>query len=233
MALPLLIGGIQAGLGAVQGIAGFFQNRKARKELEKLQTPTYTPARSITDYFNEAKQRYNTSPYASTLYNTQMQNIGRSTASGIAGLQGRRSAIGGIASIIQNQNDAMLKAAAGAEQQRDQRFSQYGQASGMMGQEERQAFQVNKMLPYEKQYNLLASKASGGSQLMNAGLSNIAGGLSTYGQMNLYDKYLSSGTGGLQDSPYWGQSDPTGNNWYGKDRDIQASTYKVPRARTY
>lgn len=178
---PLTImAGAQAIGGIAQGITGFFGGRKARKQLENLQTPTYTPAKSISDYYAEAKQRYNTSPYASTMYNTQMQNINRNTAQGIAGLQSRRLGIGGISSLIQGQNDAMLKAAGAAELQRDQRFGQLGAASQAMAGEERQAFNINKMMPYERRYNLLAMKAQANNQLLNAGMQNVMGAGQTY-----------------------------------------------------
>lgn len=181
----------QAVGGLVQTGIGLIGARKARKQLENLQTPTYTPAKSISDYYAEAKQRYNTSPYASTLYNTQMQNINRNTAQGISGLQSRRMGIGGISSLIQGQNDAMLKAAATAEQQKDQRFGQYGQASSAMAGEERQAFNINKMMPYEKKYNLLAMKAQANNQMANAGMQNVAGA----GQSYMYGRALSQGGG--------------------------------------
>lgn len=222
--MPVIAGGAQAVIGLGQTIFGGIQARKARKALEKLQTPTYTPARSISDYYSEAKQRYNTSPYASTLYKTTEQGIGRNINKGISALQDRNMGIGGISSIIQAANDATLKAGIAAEQQQSQNFAQYGQAAGMMGQEERQAFNINQLMPYEKKYNLLAAKASGGSQIMNAGISNIGGGLSTYGQMKMADKYY-SGIGGERQ----GEQDDS----YGQDRYLPPSTYRVPRARTY
>src|SRR5215213_5600217 len=93
-------GMIQALMGAGQAIRqqqggilqmgiGLFGGRRARKALEGLQSPAYTPAKSISDYYTEAKQRYNLSPYASTLYNAQTQSINRNTAQGIAGLRDR------------------------------------------------------------------------------------------------------------------------------------------------
>lgn len=162
--------------GMLQMGIGFLGGRRARKALEGLQSPTYTPAKSISDYYTEAKQRYNLSPYASTLYNAQMQNINRNTASGIAGLQSRRLGVGGLSALIQGQNDATLKAAVAAEQQRDQRFGQYGQAAGAMAGEERRAFDINKMMPYERRYNMLAQKAQGYNQMFNAGMQNYFGG---------------------------------------------------------
>lgn len=211
-----LMAGAQAIGGLVQTGMGLFGGKKARKQLENLQTPTYTPAKSISDYHAEAKQRYNTSPYASTMYNTQMQNINRNTNQGIAGLQSRRLGIGGISSLIQGQNDAMLKAAAGAEQQRDQRFSQYGQAANAMAGEERQAFNINQMMPYEKKYNLLAMKAQGNNQMANAGMQNLYGAGQTYMAGKSFAGNSASG------SPDYSQYE------YGSPR---ASTYRVPLAK--
>ena len=85
--------------------------------------------------------------------------------------------MGGISAIIQGQNDAQLKALAAAEQDQNQKFSQLGSASQAMGAEERQAWNINKMLPYQTKKDILTQKAAGGAQLMNAGIQNISNGL--------------------------------------------------------
>lgn len=177
--MPVTLGIGTAALGAIQSGIGFFQGKKARKQLENLQTPTYTPAKSISDYYNQALSRYQQSPQQSNLYKMQAQNIARGTAQGISGLQDRRSALAGISGLIQGQNDAQLKALAASEQDQNQKFSQLGSASQAMAGEERQAFNINKMLPYQKKYDILSQKAGGGAQLMNAGLQNIYGGLTS------------------------------------------------------
>lgn len=199
---------------------GFFGGRRARKKLEGLQSPTYSPVKSISDYYTEAKQRYNQSPYSSTLYNTQMQNLNRNTAQGIAGLQSRRLGIGGISSLIQNQNDASLRAVTAAEQQKEQRFGQYGQAAGAMAGEERQAFNINKMMPYERRYNQLAQKAAGYNQMFNAGLSNYFGGMQS-GAMAAGNAAAGGGQGYGSSNDY--------SSYEAIDR-VRPSTYKVPLA---
>jgi hypothetical protein len=206
--------------GMLQMGIGFFGGRRARKALEKHQgeSPVYTPVKSISDYYTEAKQRYNQSPYASTLYNTQMQSIGRNTAQGIAGLQSRRQGIGGISALIQGQNDATLRAAGAAEQQREQRFGQYGQAAGAMAGEERQAFNINKMMPYERRYNMLAQKAQGYNQMFNAGLQNVYGA----GQAGAV---YGSGLSGQGSAP---QADDYSS--HEAISRVRPSTYKVPLA---
>lgn len=174
---PLALAGIGAAIGGVQSIIGGIQGRRDRKALENLQTPQYEKSRSITDYYNQALGRYQQSPYQSNLYKMQAQNIARGTAQGIAGLQDRRSALAGIPALVQGQNDAYLKAAAAAEQQQSQNFAQLGAASQAMAGEDRQAFNINKMLPYQTKANILTQKASGDAQLVNAGLQNIYGSL--------------------------------------------------------
>jgi hypothetical protein len=223
--LQALIGAGQAvkqqQLGLIQGVTGFFGGRRARRALEGLQSPTYTPAKSITDYYAEAKQRYNASPYESTLYKTQQQGIGRNVSRGIAALQGRRSAIGGISSLIQGANDASLQAAAAAEQQREQRFSQYGQAAGAMAGEERQAFNINKMMPYQTRYNQLSQKAAGYNQMLNAGLQNYFGG----GQAG--SVYAGSALGNMSG----GANSPEDYSSYEAIGRVRPSTYKAPLAK--
>lgn len=211
-----ILSGAQAVGGLIQTGVGLIGARKARKQLEGLQTPTYTPAKSISDYYNQALSRYQQSPQQSNLYKMQAQNIARGTAQGIAGLQDRRSALSGISGLIQGQNDAQLKALSAAEQDQSQKFSQLGAASQAMGAEERQAFNINKMMPYEKQYNLLAMKAQANNQLTNAGLQNIYGA----GQSYLMGKSMSSDqtTSPVDYSKYE----------YGNPH---ASTYKVPLAK--
>lgn len=166
----------QQQLGLLQSAIGFFGGRRAKKALESQQTPIYTPAKSISDYYNQALQRYQESPYQSNLYKMQAQNIARGTAQGLSALQDRRSALAGVSGLVQGQNDAMLKATAAAEQQKEQRFGQLGAASQAMGAEERQAFNINKMLPYQNRRDILQQKAGGYAQMLNAGLSNFFGG---------------------------------------------------------
>jgi hypothetical protein len=175
--MPVTIGLVSAGIGGIQSLIGGVKGRKARRELENLQTPQYEKSRSITDYYNQALNRYQQSPTQSNLYKMQAQQIARGTAQGLSSLQDRRSALAGVPALVQNQNDAYLKAAATAEQDQNQKFAQLGAASQAMGTEDRQAFNINKMLPFQRKSDILGQKAAGYTQLMNAGMQNIYGGL--------------------------------------------------------
>jgi len=178
----------QAAMGTIQSIAGMIQQKKATKALEKLQTPTYNQSGSILDYYNKALQRYNVNPESTNLYKMQQQNIQRNLAGGITALGDRRSALSGINRLVAGADDASLKANVAAENERNQRFGQLGSATGMKADEEMKDFQFNKLAPYEKKYNLLAMKASGGTQIANSGFSNMFGGLNSMSQTGMLNK---------------------------------------------
>jgi len=193
--ISLAAGATQAGIGLLQGLFGGRKARKAQKELENLQTPTYDPNQSILSYYNNALQRYNVNPYNSTLYKTQQQNIGRGVNQGIGALNDRRSGLAGIASLIQGQNDSLLKAGIAAENQKDQRFSQLGSATNMKVADDLRGFQYNKLAPYEKKYNLLAMKAGANAKTANDGLQNIFRGLTSMGDAYKFNQQ-NGGSGG-------------------------------------
>ena len=189
MPVALIPAGLQAAGGIFQTIFGGIKTHKALKALEGLQTPTTTANKGIQDYYNQALQRYNINPYQSQQYNYATQNAARTTAAGLNALQDRRSAIGGIGRLAAIQNNANLQAGIQAENQRNQNFNQLGSATQMKAADDQNVFNINKMMPYEKQLQLLGMKASGGTNLMNAGLSNIFGGLQN-GSMIMSDKLL-------------------------------------------
>jgi hypothetical protein len=190
---------LAAGLAIGQGVMGLAQTilggsaaHKAQKQMEGM-VNNYQPNQSIMDYYSKALNRYNVNPYNSNLYQMQSNNIQRGTASGINALQDRRSALAGVSSLVQGQNDGLLKAAAAAEGQQGQALNQLGQATGMKAQEDSKKFDMK--------YNLLAMKAGGNNQTMNAGIQNMFGGMG--GLANMGSAGLlggSSGGGGRSQS---------------------------------
>lgn len=191
MPLPFLAAA-QMGIGAIQGIAGLIQNKRATKQLENMQSPTYTQNKSILDYYNKSLAKYNVNPYNTDLYRMQEQQANRGMASGLGALQGRGQALAGVNQLVQGRNDSLLRAGAEAEQLQRQDLNRLGQAAGMKTAEDQRAFEINQMQPFERKYNLTASKAGGGADIMNAGLSNIFGGASTLNQTNMLDRAYGS-----------------------------------------
>lgn len=187
----------QAGIGTIQGVLGMIQAKKAQKQLEKLQSPTYKQSAGILDFYNKALSKYNVNPYQSDYYNEQKQLGQRNLASGLSALSGRGMALAGVNSLVQNNSDRMLKAGVNAEQMQRQDLSQLGQAAQLKAGEEQAAFNQNEMLPYQNKFNLLAQKASGGNQIANSGLSNVFGGLQGIGDANMVNKMYGSSSGGM------------------------------------
>lgn len=165
----------QTALGVGQTL--FSGKHKAEKKLEKLQTPTTDPNKSILGYYNTALQRYNTNPYQSQQYQYANQKSNQNFATGLNSLQGRGSAVGGIAKLTALKNDADLRAGAQAEQSQNQRFGQLEGATQMKAADDMRVYQQNVLAPYEKKYNLLAMKAGGANKTAGAGIQNIFGGL--------------------------------------------------------
>jgi len=194
----------QGAVGLAQTVGGWIQQRKATKALEKLQSPQYAQNKSILDYYNQALARYNVSPTDSAMYKRQTRDIDRGVSTGINALQDRRSATAGLSSLIRGASDARLDANVAAEQQRDQRFSQLGGATQMKVGEDDKAFHINQQQPFERKYNLLAMKAGGGNQIMNAGIANTFGGLQSYQNTAMLDKMY----GGNGASKNWWENRP-------------------------
>lgn len=198
---------VAAAVGAVglgTTIFGDIKAHKAQNQLANMKGPAYTPSQSISDYYNKALQRYSVNPYQSAAYQQQLQQIQGTTAAGLAGLQDRRSAIGGVGALTQNQNNAQLGATGMAEQQQGQNLAQLGQAAGAQTGQQQQAFDINQQQPFVRNYNLQAMKAGGYNQIANAGLQTFGGAVNSYMQSNALGKYLGNQGGGQQQAPVGG-----------------------------
>ena len=214
--VSLGIGATQFGIGALQSLIGGNKQKKAQEALENLQTPTYNANSSILDYYNKALQRYNTNPYQSQQYQYGIQEGNRNQAAGVNALQGRNSAVGGISRLIALSNNNALQTGISAENEQNQRFGQLGGATQMKSADDQYGFQINKLMPYQKQLDLLTAKAGGGGQVLNAGLSNIFGGLS-----GAASNFLGNDNGSANNSNN-GNASNSNSSWYSnpKSRNI-------------
>lgn len=192
---------LQTGLGIGQLL--FSGKRKAERNLERLQTPTYGGNQGISNYYQQALQRYNTNPFQSQQYQTALNSSNRATATGLSALQGRGSAIGGISRLAALQNDAALRAGAVAEQTQNQRFGQLAGATQMKAGDDFRQYQQNVLAPYEKKLGLLSAKASGANKTAGAGIQNIFGGLNGIQQQSQLDQIYGDGNNGGGYTPQW------------------------------
>jgi len=188
----LAIGATAAGAGALaSGISaiGANQRRKSREaELDAYakQSPLYEGSKPISEYYQQALNRYNESPYQSQQYQLGAMNARQATAQGINALQDRRSAIGGISRLEAGQNAAMQNLGAQAEAQRNARFGQLGGATQMKNADLMQQFDINKMTPYNRQFGLKQMKSAAANQEYSQDVSNTynaLGNLASIGMM--------------------------------------------------
>lgn len=179
---------IPAAIGAYQAISGGIRANKARKALANQKTPIYAPDKSILDYYSQAANRANVSPYNSQAYQNTKVNAGNTLSYGLNALQDRRSALGGISALTQNYNNNVARGGVAAENQQNQRFGQLGNAARMENSEYRNVFQNNSMLPYQNQRGIYAAEAAGGNQEFNAGISNLSGGLQNAARLSYANK---------------------------------------------
>lgn len=177
MAIPAILGGLQAGAGLVQSIFGGGRARKAENELERM-IDNYSGGESIKDFYTKALNKYNVDPTKSSLYRSIMGQAGQGLASGLSSLQDRGGALAGTANLVQGYNDAALKAGAAAEGQQAQDLQTLGTATQLKDREDKYKF--------EAKANLLSQKAGAGAQTMNAGLSNMFGGLGSISDYYAY-----------------------------------------------
>lgn len=215
-ATPFLL---KAAPAIAQSAAGLFQNlfsgrRRAQNQMEGLldKSPAYTPNRGISDYYQEALSRYNENPMQTAMYQNQMRNAQRVTAQGIGALQDRRSALSGVGRLAAIQNDASQNALAQAERMRDARFGQLGQAAQMRAGEERRAFDINQLTPYQRRLQMAQMKASAANARSDAGMQNIFGGLSNLSMLTSLGSPSSTGANSIaQTSVIPTQSQPMRN----------------------
>lgn len=175
-----------AGVGLAQSIIGGISAHSAQKKIENTPTPVYQPSKGINDYYQEALNRYSTSPYASMMYQQAQNRIAQSQAGGINALQDRRSALSGVGAIVGQGERALGQAGVQAENMRRQDFSTLGRAAEMKAGDDQTAFQYNKLLPYQKRMSILGAKAAGGNQMLNAGMQNVFGGISGAAQLGAF-----------------------------------------------
>jgi hypothetical protein len=174
---------VAGGTALASGVSaiGSNQRRKSREsELDAYakQSPLYQGSKPISEYYQQAMNRYNENPYQSQQYQVGAMNARRATAQGLGALQDRRSAIGGISRLEAGQNAAMQNLGAQAEAQRNQRFGQLGSATQMKNADLMQQFDINKMTPYNRMLALKQMKAQAANEEYSRDVSN------TYGALN-------------------------------------------------
>jgi hypothetical protein len=185
------IGLIAAGTGAAvsTGMAIDANNRRKSREQElgdmAKQSPLYQGSKPINDYYQEALNRYNESPYQSQQYQLGAMNARQGAAQSINALQDRRSAIGGISRVQAGQNAALQNLGVQAEAQKNSRFGQLGQATQLKNADLLKQFDINKMTPYNRQFGLKQMQAQAANQEYSQNVGNAFGALNNIASIGM------------------------------------------------
>jgi len=210
--IPLITTGISLLSSANQKA----QAKRAEKQAEESlnNAPKYSPNQSILNYYQQALQKYNTSPTDTAEYKMNKQNIKQSTVQALSSLNKLRS--GDIGNIIQGQNNSLLKASVNAENRKAQEFAALGNATNMKAGQEAKAFQQNELYPFEGKYNLMTMKAAGNRAASRQSLQNA---------YNNAGAAVSTLSGGDSNSS-WGSGT---NMWGQQTRNFMGNTYTRPQ----
>lgn len=195
-----MIDPITAGIvgGAAQGIIGGIRTARARKQMKNMigNSPTYGGSSAISDYYNKALNEYSANPFNTAQYQAEVGAINRNLAN-VGGLAtSRRMGANAVTGLFNQANNAYGQALARAEANQMQKLGQLGSASQMLGADQMQQFEINELMPYQQQLNYLNAQATGGGQVLGAGLSNIFSGLQSRSMMNMLNQYYNSGNNG-------------------------------------
>jgi hypothetical protein len=199
----LAIGAVTAGAGALAGGISAISSNKKRKSREReldeyaKQSPLYGGSKPISEYYQQALNRYNENPYQSQQYQMGAMNARRATAQGLGALQDRRSAIGGISRLQAGQNYAMQNLGAQAEAQKNQRFGQLGGATQMKNADLMQQFDINKMTPYNRILGLKQMKAQAANQQYAQDVQNTFSSLNNLASVGMMADYGKGGQKGV------------------------------------
>lgn len=180
VAAGLTVGAAGAATAGGMAIGSNTRAKRRTKELEDYakQSPLYGGSKPISEYYQQALNRYNENPYQSQQYQLGAMNARRSTAQGLGALQDRRSALGGISRLELGQNAALQNLGAQAEAQRNQRFGQLGSATQMKNADLMQQFDINKMTPYNRQLALKQMKAQAANEEYSRDINNAFSSIS-------------------------------------------------------
>lgn len=161
--------------GLLSGVTGYFQRRKAKKELAKLQRPEYTIPNEILQNQRRAEQAANEG-LPSQQYNQAMQNIQRQQSRALTAAGSRRGALMALPGLQQQANDQQLNLDVKDAQARMANQQQlYGINSQVAGYRDK-AFNINKMQPYQDNLNYYRSLLGAGNQNLIGGIDKAASG---------------------------------------------------------
>lgn len=196
--------------GLLSGVTGFFQRRQAKKALSKLIRPQYEIPNEILENQKKAEMAANEG-LPSAQYNQAMQNIQRQQNRALTAASDRRGGLMALPGLQQQANDTQLNLdVKNAEQRLKNQQQLYGINSQVAGYRDK-AWNINKMQPYERDYQYNMGLLGAGNQNLLSGADKLLGGSGLL---------LSNGIGGRKRSMTTSNSNsPSYYNGYSSNSD--------------
>lgn len=163
------------GSGLLSGITGFFQRRKAKKALAGLQRPEYQIPNEVLQNQKMAEKAASEG-LPSQQYNQAVQNIQRQQSRALSAATSRRGGLMALPGVQQQANDALLGLDVKDAQARMANQQQLYGINSQVGAFRDKAWDINKMQPYQRDYNYNMSLLGMGNQNMLAGADKLLGG---------------------------------------------------------
>ena len=161
--------------GLLSGVTGFFQRRQAKKALSKLIRPQYEIPNEILENQKKAEMAANEG-LPSAQYNQAMQNIQRQQNRALTAASDRRGGLMALPGLQQQANDTQLNLdVKNAEQRLKNQQQLYGINSQVAGYRDK-AWNINKMQPYERDYQYYQNLLGAGNQNLLGGADKLLGG---------------------------------------------------------
>lgn len=161
--------------GLLSGITGYFQRRKAKKELDKLSRPEYNIPNEVLQNQKMAQAAANEG-LPSQQYNQAMQNIQRQQNRALTAAGSRRGALMALPGLQQQANDQLLNLDVKDAQARMANQQQLYGINSQVGQYRDKAFNINKMQPYQEDKNYYMNLLASGNQNLLGGADKLLGG---------------------------------------------------------
>jgi hypothetical protein len=187
MALGAILGVGQALFGGISAANAAADARREQRILEKraATSPLQKASPELSDYYQQALNRYKENPFTTPYYLETVKQGDRAAANALGAMQTRGAALGSVGRINQILADTKNRGIAGAVQNKNAQFSQYGQAAQARAAEQNRLFNVNQQAPYERMLQLQQLKAQAANDRYSAGMSTLAQGLGNVAQYGI------------------------------------------------
>jgi hypothetical protein len=184
MALGAILGVGQALFGGISAANAAADARREQRILEKraATSPLQKESPELAQFYKQAESRYQENPFTTPYYLETVKQGDRAAANALGAMQTRGAALGSVGRINQILADTKNRGIAGAVQNKNAQFSQYGQAAQARAAEQNRLFNVNQQAPYERMLQLQQMKTQAANERTNAYQSMAVQGLSNAGQ---------------------------------------------------